>query len=253
MPMPLNIGVGRALLGRRAFSPSHLAGLAPCVLPALSRSMGRLWQDALKTVPAVADGDLVRVATCPFTGADYIAPSDAARPTLKDAGGGKWYLEGDGVNDVLTCGTFYGASGDFSGSFGAAVASPANSLSEIGAFGTVLGGFGLYFSAGVPKVAYGGGNNVEFGTYDTSDQRFIVTKSPGNINATTALWKNGASVAMGAASSGTPNLTAAALSCPSIPGLDYYAGRIYGYVPVAATLTAAQVALLDAYLRGLMP
>ena len=67
------------ICGGAAWSPASLTGLAPTLLPALSRTQGKLWQDSAKTVPATAAGDPVRVATCPFLGVDYTAPSDAAR------------------------------------------------------------------------------------------------------------------------------------------------------------------------------
>ncbi len=82
------------------FSPEDLGGFveSPFDVAAL-REDGNLWQDTLKTVAAVADNDPVRVADCGTL--DYVAPSDAARPLLKDLGGGKWSLDPDGTNDVL--------------------------------------------------------------------------------------------------------------------------------------------------------
>lgn len=81
--------------------PDQITGFVSGVIPALSRSQGKLWQDAAKTVPAVADGDPVYVATCPFSGVDYVAGSNAKRPTLKNSGA-FWWLAYDGVNNVLT-------------------------------------------------------------------------------------------------------------------------------------------------------
>ena len=60
---------------------------------------GRLWQNTGKTTPATADGDPVRVFT-DKNGNDWIAPSDAARPTLKIESG-IYSLLFDGVNDRL--------------------------------------------------------------------------------------------------------------------------------------------------------
>jgi len=83
------------------WSPGDLPGLQPSLQVALSLSQGGLWQDAGKTVPATEDGDPVRVATCPWTGQDYVAPSDSARPLLWDEGGGKWSLFFDGIDDRM--------------------------------------------------------------------------------------------------------------------------------------------------------
>jgi hypothetical protein len=77
-----------------------LPGLAVTLLPALSRSRGLLYQDAGKTTLATADGDPVRVATCPFTGADVVSPSDAARATLKQVGG-RWCLRFNGSSQWM--------------------------------------------------------------------------------------------------------------------------------------------------------
>lgn len=92
----------RAMGGVSAWNPSRLTGLAVTLLPAESRSRGLLWQNTAETVPAVADGDPVRVAVCPYTGVKFTAPSDAARPLLWDEGGGKWSLSFDGVDDYLS-------------------------------------------------------------------------------------------------------------------------------------------------------
>lgn len=84
------------------FAPGDITGLSPSVQVALMRSLGLLWQNTGKTVPASSHGDRVRVATCPFTGSDFVAPSDAARPTLTSEGGGKWSLLFDGVDDEMS-------------------------------------------------------------------------------------------------------------------------------------------------------
>lgn len=100
----LGIGLGLTVSRRAApaaWSPADLPGLAPSIQVALSRSTGLLWQNLAETVPAVADGDPVRVATCPWTGGKYTAPSDSARPLLWDEGGGKWSLFFDGIDDRM--------------------------------------------------------------------------------------------------------------------------------------------------------
>ena len=92
------------------WSPGDLPGLQPSLQVALSLSQGGLWQDAGKTVPATEDGDPVRVATCPWTGEDYVAPSDSARPLLWDDGGGKWSLALDGADDQMVCASAWPAA-----------------------------------------------------------------------------------------------------------------------------------------------
>ncbi|HUR52945.1 MAG TPA: hypothetical protein VMZ71_02355 [Gemmataceae bacterium] len=87
--------------GPVAFSPASLPGYvdSPYSVAQL-RAAGALWQNAAKTVPAVADADPVRVAVCGAT--EYTAPSDAARPLLFAEAGGKWSLKFDGTDDNLT-------------------------------------------------------------------------------------------------------------------------------------------------------
>jgi hypothetical protein len=96
--------------------PSLVGGtsvIAPCLLPAASRALGRLYQDAAKTLLATADGHPVRVATCPYTGQDYTAPSDAARPVLRtDGAAGHWWLAFDGVDDAMAGPTGTNLTGD---------------------------------------------------------------------------------------------------------------------------------------------
>lgn len=82
-----------------AWNPGQLSGLMATLLPAESLAAGMLWQNTAKTTPATADGDPVRVAVCPYTGVEFTAQSDAARPLLYDEGGGKWSLSYDGVDD----------------------------------------------------------------------------------------------------------------------------------------------------------
>lgn len=85
------------------WTPAFLTGLAADLLVAEARAAGGLWQDAAKTVPAVVATDPVRVAVGVYAGVEWTAPSDSARPTLVDDGGGKWLLSFDGVDDLLVC------------------------------------------------------------------------------------------------------------------------------------------------------
>lgn len=84
-----------------AFSP------APGLQLWLDAASSPLWQDAAGTVPAVADGDPVRRwDDLSGNGRHFVAPSDAARPTLKLAvQNGRPVLRGDGVDDQLACGS----------------------------------------------------------------------------------------------------------------------------------------------------
>jgi len=85
------------------FDASEVGGLW---LPGFSS----MWQNTARTTPAIAVDDPVRVID-DLSGNDnhLVAPSDAARPLIKQTGGGLWYLQFDGTNDCMV------VSIDFSG------------------------------------------------------------------------------------------------------------------------------------------
>lgn len=98
--MPLTLtGAGPPAGG---FFPSQLPTFQMAGLVADARSTGNLWQDAGKTVAAVVDGDPVRVLHDRSSGVDFTAPAAGQRPILHTDGIGHWYLQGDGVDDMLT-------------------------------------------------------------------------------------------------------------------------------------------------------
>lgn len=99
----------RAPAGRRLPSGAALAAWTPAALPgyldspysiAALRAAGALWQNAAKTVPAVAASDPVRVVDCGSL--DYVAPSDAARPLLANPAGSSWALDFNGTSHTMS-------------------------------------------------------------------------------------------------------------------------------------------------------
>jgi hypothetical protein len=90
------------------WTPLSSGVLLASVFPGLSRSMGLLWQDPTKLIPAVNDGDTVYVATCPFTGIDFVAGSVGQVAKLHSEGGGKWSLALS--SSLLTCAALAGVS-----------------------------------------------------------------------------------------------------------------------------------------------
>lgn len=88
-------------LSHDVFHPTAVLGYVPSPYSiAELRALRRLWQNTAKTVPAIADGDPVRVVDC-GGGVDYTAPTDAARPLLWAEGAGRWSLSFDGVDDQI--------------------------------------------------------------------------------------------------------------------------------------------------------
>lgn len=88
---------------RRRSASWNPQGLPVVTLPvAACRSAGLLWQDAGKTVPATASGDPVRVAVCPYSGAEWTAASDGERMQLFNLNPGVWGLQGNETNSLLS-------------------------------------------------------------------------------------------------------------------------------------------------------
>lgn len=88
----------RGAAGRgESFSPSSLASLT-----AWYKADGTLWQDAGRTTPASADGDLVGSWDDASASGLHISQAGTARPTLKtNIVNGKPVLRFDGTNDQL--------------------------------------------------------------------------------------------------------------------------------------------------------
>ena len=84
------------------WTPAKLSTVAPSLDIALARSRNLLFQDVGKTTLATANGDLVYVQTCPYTGYDWVAPSAGQRPTLTNISGSKWGLTCDLATGGLT-------------------------------------------------------------------------------------------------------------------------------------------------------
>lgn len=243
------------------WSPASLPGLVAAPNVALARSLGYLWQDAGKTVPAVADGDPVRVMTDPFAPSiDWTAPSDAARPLLK-TDSGKWYLLGDGVDDYLSTSD-------------AAVVAAINATHTVAAAwrrnsGTTwpsVVGCDTYkaLSFGPSDASKPGVNSTGSATSSGSitiangtDSTFIVR---GTITGTAYA----ATILVDGVSGGSLSFGSNALATTAVrllnstwdsggPQSDPLNGRIYGAPIYSRQLSDAESTLLQAYLRALMP
>lgn len=110
--LPWMLACGGSRSGVQAWTPDQL-GAGPWFSVRDSLAQNGIWQDASKTIPADADGELIRKLTWLFSGpgADFSAVADTNRPTLKTSGDGVWWFETDGVNDLLT------ATASWSGSY----------------------------------------------------------------------------------------------------------------------------------------
>jgi len=73
--------------GAAAWAPSDLSSLGITILPKLAIAQSKLYKDTGKTQLATANGDAVRVQTCPFTGIDV---TFTAGWTLNVSGADAW-------------------------------------------------------------------------------------------------------------------------------------------------------------------
>lgn len=249
--LSLGLGIGR-VTGRPVPAPwdlGDLPGVVATVDVAVSRSRGKLWQDAAKTVPAVADGDPVRVAVCPYTATEFTAPNDDARPTLTGEGGGKWSLAFDGSLDRLEA---QGLSVLSSVSLAMAVRLPALGASRPLAGGSAASGAPYWFAdlAGRHQLF---NNSVEA---SSSNSTTVMAGEAWHVPAVTydgssAIRYYLAGAADGTATMGSPftqspNRLANNVNNPSPI-------RVAGYAIVDGELSAGDVATAAAYLAALVP
>lgn len=246
----MNLGIGLGLtVGRRAvaaWSPALLPGLQPSVQVALSLSLGLLWQDAGKTVPATEDGDPVRVATCPWTGEDYVAASDSARPLLWDEG--LWSLAFDGVDDHLTASTATVGSG-----VAASVAMAVVVTATLGGGRLVYGGgdsLNLDGAGGGSLNVFRNGNAGPMPAGIVVDTNYTLAAVFTAAGTGTYLRVNGTQVGSGTAGTGAVGGVSVGASNT---GTQPAAIRLYGAVLSASQLSPDDIVLTETYLSALAP
>ena len=103
--MKINLGLGMTSLpvraaagGAPAWSPADEAGLWTLWLDPSDAST--LWADTAATTAASVDGLVARIDDKSGGNRHFTQATSGARPLLKSAGGRHW-LEGDGVDDVM--------------------------------------------------------------------------------------------------------------------------------------------------------
>lgn len=243
------LGAGPGVLLPR-WSPADLPGIAPSLSVALQRGRGLLWQNTGKTVPAVAATDPVRVATCPWTGVDYVAPSDAARPLLYDEGGGKWSLSFDGVDDYLSA-PWVGTA--------AVTMAAAVRLASAGSFPIVIAASvtkrELRFIATARRpetITDDGALSVNSASVLALDTWARVLAACGASGASTELYTNNIQVGQDAADT-TASVSSTAIYVGSRNGTLFLPGRVAGTATVGSKVSVPTVGMIDAYLAGLLP
>jgi hypothetical protein len=259
--MGLSLGLGLDL-GRRGgrtgggaapWLPSSLTGYvgSPHSV-AYFRSLGTLWQDTAKTIPATADGDPVRVASC--DGVDWAAPSDAARPLLWDEGGGLWSFYFDGVDDCLN-GPALPVDAAYPLTLAASAIRGGGDDVVFGSEGSLTNRSLLYDSSNVGILIQNGGNNLYITAALAADEWAVRV---GLLTGTTAsfvgtLRVNGTVAAGPTAGSGAASLVDSNWVAGALSAGSHYDGRIAGFFPAFGPRSAGEVDLIESYLTGLTP
>lgn len=235
--------------GGAAWTPADLPGLVVTLDVTRSRAAGLLWQDAAKTVPAVADGDPVRVAVCPYTAVELTAPGDSARPLLWDEFDGvHWALSFDGVDDTLaasglsiTGGRWCAWAGQLqdAGSFPMLVSFDDNASTELRGLG----------STGRPQQTAATLSSAELADSVVGAETVLVGRHDG---LTVAISRDGGAEATAAAMA-TP-LDASLVRLSGRDASSLFAMALYrGVVVGGGSLSAGDIASMSAYLSALLP
>lgn len=217
--MSLALRYEQRLLALERWSPLRIGGPSDLLIWLAARKEGSLYQDAAMTTPAVADLDPIGGwRDISGNGRHVTQATAAARPILKPASvGGRRSVRFDGVDDLLTTAVGLGLSGDLTITAFIVILPTSATREEaywgFGGAAVALDGIGLYSSptfgggaSGKYSVAFSGANNYNASAANSvSTQIMTVKKSPGAINTTTAVTRNGVLATDGGLSStGTP-------------------------------------------------
>ncbi|MBV8929439.1 MAG: hypothetical protein JO152_09985 [Mycobacteriaceae bacterium] len=139
--------------------------------------------------------------------------------------------------------------------------SPASNTSNTGIWGwgstaVAAGEFGFYSSVqlvGEAELQHAGGNPCRFGagTYTAGAQLFTITKSPGAVNTTTAMRRNGVALTNQATSSAnTLAIASGALYLGSWSGGAYLSGDLMAVIVYNRVLNASEITQVEGYING---
>jgi hypothetical protein len=234
---------------RPAFNPASLfaAGqVGAAVLP--GTAYGSVYQEttgASATTPSAVD-DPVGTYRDLINSRNLVAGADAARPLFKQDAAGKYYLLGDGVDDILKA------------TFGSTLAQPWERISVV-----------QVVSWTASDVIFSGGSGTagalqQFGTSPNvriHDGTGVTTVTPLPLSKTVILRERhqGASGQMQiypdildtvSSSTGTTGTDGLALFANPTPA-NYGNARVYGVIQRAGTFTAAEVSQIVPYLASL--
>lgn len=167
----------------------------------------------------------------------------------------------DGANDFLTTASAIGGGGNPTLSF-FVVVKPDDTTTQHCALGfgdstNTVAAFALFFGFrgnGVPSIEFAGNKAAIFQSYTAGLQWLVVTKTPGAINTTTRLWRNGVEQAIqGGSAADVPGLTNTALTLGRFANNNgyYFDGDLVeAWVCVGHAITADERANLADYVAA---
>lgn len=230
----LNIpGVGQG----GGWSPAKLGSLGITILPKVAIAQAKLFKDTGKTQLATANGDAVRVQTCPFTGVDV---TFTAGWTLNVSGSDVW-IEPSSANATFNLAF---NRRDFSAGFSLR---PAASAAQRILLDSTSSGFAYQENSGV-WLGYDGSAIPNSSIQLARSIDTVCGVESGATNIVFRQFTDTSSVTAIAAGSGTSMILAQYRA-----GGFNWAGRLYGMIVCTSTLTGDDLTARDAYLQSLWP
>jgi hypothetical protein len=157
------------------------------------------------------------------------------------------YLDFDGVDDTLSTAIGIGISGNtaFSWWMGRTLRTTADTATfGLGASGGSLQAMGVFRISNTGTISYAGANSFNWATDTLLDNLvYSYIKTPGPINTTSTLRRNGVNNAGTGSSSGTPNISNTSLSIGQWAdfGSNRFNGRIYSLIIIGRAATTAEL------------
>jgi hypothetical protein len=235
----LGLGLRLGAAARRRFSPRALFANGEQGAWYDPSDLGTLFQDVAGTLPAVLGGPVGRINDKSGRGNHAGQGGAALRPTLRQDGNGRYYLEFDGVDDrLLTAAVALDQPWDR-----VCCIRQTNWANGRRIFAGSSGTAGLLQQAGTsPALAMFDGTLAPVNSGAVLGAAAVIAER--HSGATSSLAVNG-----GAASTGNPGTTAAsgiALGC-DVGGFNAAAFHFYGLCVVKGGLGAAALAALKSY------
>lgn len=220
--------------------------------------LSTMFQDAAGTVPVTANNDPVRlIRDKSGRNSHATAPSDAARPQYKTAGGLHW-LEFDGIDDYLATSAINFSAGTTM-TMATAATKKANAIQIAVSIGTTAGTRATLYcqgstsSVGFRQAIYGHNAVVVAPTPEvqaTPQSVVLVSRGRVVVPYSTSIWRNDdAAVTSTSNPSATYGNSAIYIGAQNTPS-NYLNGSMYGLIVRAAYSSDAEIAEVQTYLAA---